>query len=85
MSYITFQQRCKSCEKTWNAAFGIVGITRIASPPSKCPHCGSKEIAHHADGWDVTTPHCGSKEIAYHADGWDVTTPKGFADIKKGP
>lgn len=44
MSYQQFQQQCVSCAKTWNAAFGVVGKTQIATPPTQCPYCGSKEL-----------------------------------------
>src|SRR4051812_17842366 len=50
VSFITFQQRCEDCGKTWNAAFGIVGTTQIAAPPEACPHCASKRIVKHANG-----------------------------------
>lgn len=52
MSYMQFQQQCELCEKSWNAAFGIVGTTQIAAPPVKCPHCGSEKIKKIADDWD---------------------------------
>lgn len=55
MSYIQFQQGCKTCLAVWNAAFGIVGTTRIAEPPAKCPHCGSTEIVKVGDGWNRAT------------------------------
>jgi hypothetical protein len=29
MSYMQFQQRCKACQKSWNAAFGIVPLDRF--------------------------------------------------------
>lgn len=51
MSYIQFQQRCADCGQSWNAAFGIVGTTRIAETPERCPHCGSDKISKCADGW----------------------------------
>lgn len=51
MSYMQFQQECKECHKTWNAAFGIVGTTQIAAPPEKCPHCGCTELTKIADHW----------------------------------
>lgn len=51
MSYQCFQQRCEACGSFWNAAFGIVGTTQIAAPPTKCPSCGSSKIVHHAHGW----------------------------------
>jgi hypothetical protein len=51
MSYQCFQQRCEACGAVWNAAFGIVGITQIAAPPTKCPSCGSSKIVHHAHDW----------------------------------
>lgn len=53
MSFIQFQQRCKDCKKEWNAAFGIVGTTQIASAPTKCPHCKSENIEISANGWKV--------------------------------
>jgi hypothetical protein len=55
-----FQQRCKACQKSWNAAFGIVGTTYIAQPPTECPYCGSTELEKIEDHWDikpVTTVH----------------------------
>jgi DNA-directed RNA polymerase subunit RPC12/RpoP len=57
-----FQQRCEDCKATWNAAFGIVGTTYIAQPPTECPHCKSKNIVHHADGWKMNLPHPTEKE-----------------------
>jgi DNA-directed RNA polymerase subunit RPC12/RpoP len=51
MSYIQFQQKCLECGKTWNAAFGIVGMTQIAASPKVCPHCQSERVEKHADGW----------------------------------
>jgi DNA-directed RNA polymerase subunit RPC12/RpoP len=51
MSFMQFQQRCDDCGKDWNAAFGIVGMTQIAAPPQKCPHCGSEKLTKLADGW----------------------------------
>lgn len=51
MSYIQFRQQCDECKESWNAAFGIVGTTRIAQPPDKCPHCGSEKISKIADDW----------------------------------
>ncbi len=51
MSYMQFQQTCKDCGATWNAAFGIVGTTQIAAPPMRCPRCGSASILKCADGW----------------------------------
>lgn len=53
MSFIQFQQRCKDCKVTWNAAFGIVGMTQIATPPTKCPECQSENIEKFANGWNV--------------------------------
>jgi len=55
MSYMQFQQRCKACQKSWNAAlFGIVGTTYIAQPPTECPYCGSTELEKIEDHWDIT-------------------------------
>lgn len=51
MSFITFRQKCNACGQSWNAAFGIVGTTRIASPPPQCPHCQSEDLVKVADGW----------------------------------
>lgn len=48
MSYQQFQQKCRECGKTWNAAFGIVGTTIIAEPPKVCPYCKSDKIEHYA-------------------------------------
>jgi DNA-directed RNA polymerase subunit RPC12/RpoP len=53
MSFMMFQQICRSCEKTWNAAFGIVGMTQIAAPPIECPYCGSTDITKFSDGWTL--------------------------------
>jgi hypothetical protein len=55
MSYMMFQQQCGECRETWNAAFGIVGITQVAAPPRVCPHCGSDKLTKFADGWAVTS------------------------------
>lgn len=46
-----FRQKCEDCGKVWNAAFGVVGVTQIAAPPTKCPGCGSEKIVFHAHGW----------------------------------
>lgn len=54
MSYMQFQQQCADCEEKWNAAFGIVGTTIIAQPPTECPKCNSKNIVKVADGFDWT-------------------------------
>lgn len=51
MSYIQFQQGCDDCGAHWNAAFGIVGMTQIAAPPTVCPKCKSPNIKKLADGW----------------------------------
>jgi hypothetical protein len=53
MSYLRFQQECDECKETWNAAFGIVGMTQIAAPPTKCPKCGSEKISKVADKWKI--------------------------------
>lgn len=54
MSYIMFQQQCLDCKKIWNAAFGMVGTTIIAEPPTSCPECKSIKIEKIADGWTST-------------------------------
>ena len=54
MSFITFRQRCGDCQQEWNAAFGIVGSTYIAQPPTMCPHCGSPNLSNAGDGWDLS-------------------------------
>ena len=51
MSYMQFQQECLDCKRSWNATFGIVGMTQIAAPPVKCPYCQSDRIQKCADGW----------------------------------
>jgi Zn finger protein HypA/HybF involved in hydrogenase expression len=51
MSYMQFQQQCQDCKESWNAAFGIVNMTQIASPPTECPHCHGKNLIKIADGW----------------------------------
>ena len=48
-----FRQQCEDCKKIWNAAFGIVGTTQIASPPSECPYCHSINFGKYADGWEM--------------------------------
>lgn len=54
MSFIPFQQACKSCGKSWNAVFGIVGTSYIGGPPVvECPHCGSSDLEKIADGWKM--------------------------------
>lgn len=62
MSYMMFRQRCKDCQATWNAAFGIVGMTQIAAPPTKCPKCQSENIEKFADGWDMTVTEARGKK-----------------------
>lgn len=56
MSFMQFQQRCEDCGKEWNAAFGIVGTTYIAQPPTECPHCKSERIIKIADEWKWDPP-----------------------------
>ena len=51
MSYMQFRQQCGDCKQQWNAAFGIVGMTQIAAPPVKCPHCGSENLSKIMDCW----------------------------------
>lgn len=53
MSYMQFQQQCKDCGKSWNAAFGIVGMSYIAQPPTCCPYCKSTAIEKIADEWKM--------------------------------
>lgn len=53
MSYNLFRQRCAECGAIWNAAFGMVATTLIASPPGECPHCGAGEIAYAGPLGDV--------------------------------
>lgn len=53
MSYIQFRQKCLDCDWKWNAAFGIVGTTQIASAPTECPACGSKFITNIGVGWEL--------------------------------
>lgn len=57
MSYLQFQQQCFDCKRTWNAAFGIVGMTQIAAPPVECPYCKSPKLTKFADGWAATPSH----------------------------
>jgi hypothetical protein len=54
MSYQMFRQKCLDCEECWNAAFGIVGTSIIAQPPTECPKCKSKRISKFADGWEMS-------------------------------
>lgn len=54
MSYQQFTQECEDCHGKWNAAFGIVGTTQIASAPTKCPHCGSASLIS-SPGWQIST------------------------------
>jgi len=56
MSFITFRQQCDECLESWNAAFGIVGTTQIAAPPTKCPKCGSENLSKIADEWLLDKP-----------------------------
>lgn len=56
MSYIQFQQQCDDCHERWNAAFGIVGMTQIAAPPTSCPRCKSPRIRKVGDGWASDNP-----------------------------
>lgn len=73
MSYIQFQQRCADCGQSWNAAFGIVGTTRIAEAPEKCPHCGSDEISKCADGWaQVSSRRCSVCGTWMFANGYEA-------------
>lgn len=53
VSFMMFQQQCRPCGHTWNAAFGIVGMTQIAAPPTNCPKCGSANIEKLADSWKM--------------------------------
>jgi DNA-directed RNA polymerase subunit RPC12/RpoP len=53
MSYMQFRQHCLDCKEEWNAAFGIVGTSYIAQPPTACPKCKSKNIEEFAKGWKM--------------------------------
>jgi hypothetical protein len=64
MSYMQFQQQCEDCGESWNAAFGIVGTTYIAQPPTECPYCNSPKIKKIADYWAPITPTESSDEKA---------------------
>ena len=61
MSFITYQVQCENCGKTYNTAFGIVGMTQIAAPLEKCPECGGA-VKKARDEWNMTVPslciHC---------------------------
>lgn len=50
---MTFREGCNDCGEEWNAAFGIVGMTQIAAPPTECPKCKSKNIHKVADAWKM--------------------------------
>ncbi len=52
MSYIQSRIECDNCKHAMNVAFGIVGMTRIARWPSKCPECGQAKFTKIADGWE---------------------------------
>lgn len=52
MSFITYRIKCNDCGKEMNVAFGIVGTTQIAAPPTECPHCKGNSFIKIADGWD---------------------------------
>jgi hypothetical protein len=88
MSYMMFQQQCKSCDHKWNAAFGIVGMTVIAAPPEKCPACQSTEIEKVADKWEVDCYKCQTRHLwgecgsasSPQADGY--SGPEGSAECK---
>lgn len=56
MSYIPFQQRCVDCGKHWNTVTGMVGNQLMGPPCVECPYCHSKNLVHHADGWEKPTP-----------------------------
>lgn len=51
MSFMIFRQRCAICGEEWNASFGVVHLTKIASPPKVCPKCGSERLIKIADHW----------------------------------
>jgi hypothetical protein len=51
MSYFQFRQRCRNCKQEWNAAFGVVGTTIIASPPLVCWVCKSPDIEKTGEEW----------------------------------
>ena len=51
MSFIPFQQHCLECHAKWNTMFGVIGTSLLGPPCEECPHCHSKNIAYHADGW----------------------------------
>jgi len=78
MSYMQFQQRCEDCKKEWNAAFGIVGTTILASPPVKCPHCKSEKISRIAEGWKITKEN--EKEFAIRLANKILDRPSGDPD-----
>ena len=44
MSYIQFQQRCLDCNRSWNAAFGIVGSMDYEDAKPAARANGQEEI-----------------------------------------
>jgi len=66
MSYRMFRQQCSDCKAVWNAAFGIVGMTKIAEPPSKCPKCASPKIAFFDHGWAMDDGSIYPKPVVTH-------------------
>lgn len=53
MSFIQSTLECEKCGFMMNVAFGIVGTTKIAGHPEKCPKCKSKKLKNLSEGWLV--------------------------------
>jgi Zn finger protein HypA/HybF involved in hydrogenase expression len=56
MSFITSVLQCQKCKEKINVAFGIVGSTKIADWPSKCPYCQSPRLKEIKGGKTIRKP-----------------------------
>ena len=83
MSYMQFRQQCEDCKAIWNAAFGIVGSTVIARPPSKCPKCESEKIGHFADGWEMDDGSIYPKPVVSIVGGAVVHGGRAMSDVER--
>ena len=51
MSFIPSTLKCQNCGYEMNVAVGKTGARTIASHPTECPKCKSKELIKISDGW----------------------------------
>lgn len=53
MSFITSTMKCEDCGWEMNVAFGVQGMTIVASHPERCSNCGSLRIKEISQGWNA--------------------------------